>query len=59
MRRFQAHDADRPATPGWIDSLPGGGPVRIDPSVRTAAELVALAAPVAPAAPAAQTPHAA
>jgi hypothetical protein len=56
MRRFQAHDADRPATPGWIDSLPGGGPVRIDPSVRTAAELVALAAPVAPAA---QTPHAA
>ncbi|MDQ1391878.1 MAG: hypothetical protein QOF30_855 [Acidimicrobiaceae bacterium] len=44
MRRFKARDADSAVTPGWIDSLPDGGSVRIDDSVRTAAELVALAA---------------
>ena len=39
MRRFRARE-DNPVTPGWIDTLPAGGLVRIDPSVPTAAEVV-------------------
>ena len=40
MRQTRVPDLSNPVTPGWIDSLPAGGLIRMDPSVRTAAELV-------------------
>ena len=46
MRRFRARESIIPDTPGWIDTLPAGGEVRIDPTVPTAAELVAAAGEV-------------
>jgi hypothetical protein len=48
MRQFRRREALTMEATGWIDTLPAGGTVRFDPTLRTAGDLAGAGAwPVA------------